>query len=318
MVKQGFNLAKKPKSGKGFLGVLTVTLNPAVDKTVIGARSIVRAGGKGINVARVLTKLGQNVTATGFAGGRNGRQLLDLLKSEKLQGDFVGIAGETRMNVSVFSKGRMKRTIEEGPLVSGREIEEFKLRYESLLKKAAVVVLSGRTARGVSENFLGELIQMARRRKVAAVLDTGGRALALGLRLRPWLIKPNLEEAEELLGRRLNSTAKRKKAVEDLKSKGAGIVILSLGKDGAMAFNGRECILARPPRVKALNSVGCGDSLLAGFLAGQRRGLSFVDSLKLAVAAGTAYTLHLDPQKFSRSSVTKLLPFVTMEALLKN
>ena len=279
--------------------VLTVTLNPAIDKTVRGKKTILSAGGKGINVSRALNSLGIKNIATGIIGGKAGNLIISRLKKEKIKNDFFRIKKETRTNLTAIGpgSGRISRKIGEGPKVTASEFAGFKKKFRSLLEGCAFAVFSGANANGLPDSAYAELIKIAAKKGIKAALDTRDAPLMQGLKARPFLVKPNLEEAERVKGR------------------GANIALLTLGAGGAIAFGGKKVIFAKPPKLKAINDVGCGDAFLAGFIAYHLRGKGLEDCIRAATAAGSANALGLRPGAFKKRDFEKLTGKVKVEAV---
>ena len=280
--------------------VLTVTLNPAIDRTVIGDKARLSAGGKGINVSRALNILGVKNIATGIVGGENGDDIIRLLEKEKIKNDFFRIKGETRTNLTLISpRGRrMSRKIEKGPKVSAAEFKTFKRKFRSLLKGCGFVVFSGANANGLSDSAYAELMKIASGRKIKAALDTRDAPLKRGLAARPFIIKPNLKEAEYLLGSRIRSRESASGAAELVCGRGAKIAIVTLGAGGAAASDGKRIVYAQAPKIKAVNNVGCGDAFLAGFIAYHLKGKGLGDCLNAAVRIGAAAAISVKPGDF--------------------
>jgi tagatose 6-phosphate kinase len=279
--------------------VLTVTLNPAIDKTIRGKKINLSAGGKGINVSRALDIFGIKNTATGIIGGKSGDHVASLLKKEKIKNDFFRIKKDTRTNLTVISpgSGRIFRKIGKGPAVSVSEFAGFKKKFRSLLKGCRFAVFSGANANGLPDSAYAELIKIAAKKGIKASLDTRDAPLARGLKARPFLVKPNLEETECAKGR------------------GANITLVTLGAGGAVAFGGKKLLFAKPPRLKAVNDVGCGDAFLAGFIAYYLKGKGLEDCVRAATAAGAANTLSLRPGAFKKRDFEKLMEKVKVEAI---
>ena len=279
--------------------VLTVTLNPAIDKTIRGKKTSLSAGGKGINVSRALNIFGIKNTATGIIGGKAGDNIIFRLKKEKIINDFFRIKKETRTNLTVIGpgSGRISRKIEKGPEVTAPEFAGFKKKFRSLLKGCRFVVFSGANANGLPDSAYAELIKIAEGKGIKAALDTRDAPLAQGLKARPFLVKPNLEEAERAKGR------------------GANITLLTLGPGGAIAFGGKKLIFAKPPRLKAVNDVGCGDAFLAGFIAYYLKEKNFTDCIRAATAAGAANALSMGPGAFKKRDFEKVMKKVKIEAV---
>ena len=308
--------------------VLTVTLNPAIDKIIkVKNFSVGRdfrseditlsAGGKGVNVSRVLKSLGRHSIATGFIGGTTGKYIKEELGKEKIQNDFLEIRNETRTNLTILDQSTHKitRVLEQGPRITSFELKRFKNKFSSLLKNCSVVIFSGSIAPGLPESIYFELIKIAQKKNVKTVLDTSGKSLVLGLQAKPFLIKPNLEEAQYVLGKRVNSVSKIKDAIQRFPRLGIKIIILSLGEEGAVALNGKEIIKATAPRLKCENNVGCGDALLGGFITAQQKNQNFKDSLRFAVACGASNVLSIKPGLINPRVVKKLVKQIKIKDL---
>ncbi|MBI5150538.1 MAG: 1-phosphofructokinase family hexose kinase [Candidatus Omnitrophica bacterium] len=299
--------------------VLTVTLNPALDitMTVPGLRSgkisgdvvqTVSAGGKGINVARALHLLGVPVFAAGIAAGETGERLKQLLTRERMPYGLFMTGGLTRINWTIIDprdKSRI-RVLGAGPRLTPKEIRRFEAAYERWLRNSSMVVLAGRNACQAFDGLYARLVGMAKKRNIPVVVDTSGRPFLLALKTGPFMVKPNLEEAAEVYGRRIGSLAQIQKAVKWFHHFGVEIVVLSMGQRGAVGSNGKKIWHIQPPRVPAKNDVGCGDALLAGFIYALRRRDFFRDALRRAVAAGTANAMSPTPGSIRRSDVTGL------------
>lgn len=278
--------------------VLTVTLNPSLDKTyylnkfVVGSewraqRKHSIAGGKGINVARVLSELKIPVTTTGFLGGTNGQWIEKQLYNERLANAFVRIKGETRCNITIQDPKNTTRVLELGPQIHPKELSELFKQFTRIISKVRYLVLSGSLPLGVPSSVYARLIAEAHRHNVLTVLDTSGEPLAAGVAAKPFMVKPNLKEAEEFCGTKLTSPAKIGRALQTIHSKGVGIVIISLGAKGAVMYDGKTFLEAKARKVKIQNTVGCGDALVGGFIAAHAAGRSLEECLKLSVLCGT-------------------------------
>jgi tagatose 6-phosphate kinase len=307
--------------------ILTATLNPSLDKTVtirrfcaghtfVVADSIISAGGKGINVSRVLRHLKFKTCAIGLLGGSAGRIFGQLLARERITHDFVPIRYETRTNLTIMdSYSRRTRILEAGPKVRPADINRFKKIYRKWLKQSCFVVLSGRNAQGASDFLYAELIYLAKKENVPSILDTSGPSLRAGLKAKPFMIKLNVDEAQEALGFRLDTLCRVKKAVGQFHRLGIGMVVISMNRDGAVGSDQREMWHVRTPKIWAKNDVGCGDALLAGFLYAYLRRRPFREVLRWAVAAGTANTRTLVPGQICRDDLDKFFKAVFAKRL---
>ncbi len=257
----------------------------------------VAAGGKGINVSRGLRNFGIATLATGFVGGAAGKLITESLAAEGIGQQFVPVRGESRTNLTVIDQKTRTHTrfLEDGPNVTVEELKAFKFRLVRLLKKSDWVVFSGRGVSGAGKDFYRQWVQLAHRHQCQPILDTSGEDLRCGLKAKPFLIKPNQEEAEFIFEKKLNSPARLKAALRFFHQQGARIAIISLGAEGAVAFDGQALVKATPPRIRPLNTVGCGDAMVAGFLFAWLKKYDFVTALRFAVAAGTANTFSRIP-----------------------
>ncbi len=331
--------------------ILTVTLNPAIDKVAIRTwnwcakrsfqdprilnpnfNSRVRnfsggkpaktqdylgAGGKGINVSRALKNLGLKTLALGIIGGTTGRLIQDQLDLENIPHDFLNIPHESRTNLTFINlpSRQVRRRLTPGPKVGRKEAWLFASQLRKHLKPGRWIVFSGRNLPGIPGRFLKRLIFLAIRRKMYTCLDTSGESFKEGLLARPFLIKPNLKEAEEAMGRRLNSLLKLKKAIQYWHRQGIRVVCMTLGRRGALASDGQQMWMAMPPFIKVLNNVGCGDTLLAGFITSFCQGKSLPESLRFAVACAAANGLTLKPAEIRRKDLKSILPKIKMKMI---
>ncbi|GAA0688692.1 1-phosphofructokinase family hexose kinase [Kitasatospora atroaurantiaca] len=279
--------------------IVTVTLNAAVDVTYRldrldrhGSNRVrevaQRAGGKGVNVSRVLGALGHETVVTGLAGGAAGQALRADLAAAGLREELVPVAGETRRTVAVVEEADGDTTIllEPGPAVSPAEWSAFLTRYERLLAGAAAVVLSGSLPVGLPPDAYGVLVGLARAQRVPAVLDADGEALRGGLPAGPALVKPNAAELAAVTG-----AADPRAGAGWLRAAGAGSVVASLGPDGLLACTPQGSWRARPPERVAGNPTGAGDAAVAALTVGLVAGTPWPDRLADAVALSAATVL---------------------------
>lgn len=289
--------------------ILTVTLNPSIDRTLInGKKEIVYAGGKGINVARVLSKLGQPTVAAGIIGGYSLGNFKKFISQEDFRQKFLETGTEVRTNLNILSQdGSRVRVLEAGNSVDNESLDKFIAHFSRLLIHASVVVLSGRNAHGASASLYSKLISIANNGGIPVVLDSSGEALKAGIKAKPWMIKPNLEEAQELSGIKLNNLEKISKFCLTLNKKGIEIVVVSLWLKGAVVSSRNQVWHARPPDIKAVNDVGCGDALVAGFIDSHLRGCKLEDCLRRSVGVGILQALSYDPRKIDLRKICGII-----------
>ncbi|MBI4353797.1 MAG: 1-phosphofructokinase [Candidatus Omnitrophica bacterium] len=310
--------------------IVTVTLNPSLDEWVWMRRldlgtlnRAVRfqryAGGKGINVARGIHELGANTLAVAMAGGSDGQLLGKLLSQDGIAHRFVTIPGETRNNYQIQTD--RPRGITQintpGPTVSRRDLRHLERLLRDLPATSRCIVLSGSLPPGVSTTTYARLLRGVRERRALTVLDASGASLRHGLSARPWLIKPNRAEAEELLGRSLRQRHDIVQAAQDLVRRGPASVLLSMGEEGAVLAVAHPSLtlFATTPRVKTNSPVGAGDSLVAGFAVGWLRTRSWRDALRLGVGCGAACAMTPGTELFHRADALRLARRVVITTL---
>lgn len=311
--------------------IVTVTLNAAIDRTLVvpnfqpgqrhrASAGFQSAGGKGINVARALKRLGAPVVCTGLAGGRIGTLLVEELTNEGILNDFVRIREESRTSIAVLDPTSIAYTEvnEWGPQVSEDELEMLREKLEYLAQRAEFVVLAGSLPRGVDPAVYGELVRDLARRQLLAVLDTEGEPLRLGVEAEPYLVSPNQQEAESLVGHEFVDAEDLATALDEIARLGARNVIVTqeAGCYALLREDRHEMrVRATAPVVEPVSTVGAGDTLLAGFIAARVSGRSFEDAVRSAVAAGAASVLEAGPGRFDPREASRLTPLVTLERL---
>ncbi|MHC8370221.1 1-phosphofructokinase [Pseudomonas sp. MDT1-85] len=260
--------------------ILTLTLNPALDLTVqlplLAPGQVNRsdemhthAAGKGVNVAQVLADLGHQLTVSGFLGEDNLQAFETLFAKRGFTDAFVRVPGETRSNIKLAeSDGRITDINGPGPRVSEAAQQALLDRLDQIAPGHDAVVVAGSLPRGVSPQWLRELIQRLKKRGLKVALDTSGEALRAGLAAGPWLIKPNTEELADALGCEVVSVDSQAEAASRLHAHGVEHVVISDGADGVNWFSVGSAMHATPPKVNVISTVGAGDSLLAGMLHG--------------------------------------------------
>lgn len=314
----------------------TVTLNPSLDEWVElpalqpgrlhrATRFARYAGGKGINVSRVIHELGAATRAFALAGGEDGAILRTLLRRLDIPHTFVTLEGSTRNNYKIHTRAprRLTEINTPGPRVPKTTLRAFERRLFRQRPAPRCVVLSGSLPPGVPHDVYRRWIQHLHRLGIPTVLDASGAALRQGLRARPWLIKPNRHEAEELVQRRLSRMADVVGAARALAAQGPALVIISLGADGAVlagrfdppAVAAAQAWVARPPVVKVDSAVGAGDSLIGGLLVGWAHRLDLLEAFRLGVACGAATAMTPGTELCHRADVRRLLGRVTIRRL---
>lgn len=296
--------------------ILTVTLNPAVDKVykvenfavgkVSRAKEVaITAGGKGINVARVCSILGEEVIATGFLGGDSGEFIHDAIREDKILDSFIDIDGETRTSITISDllDNTSTEILESGPYISGAEQREFIHNFIKLAEAASVVVLSGSIPRGVDPKFYTRLIDIANEKDKKVILDTSGLALKEGIRHIPYMIKPNFSELRAITGKSLTDRVAIENEACAIQQEGIELVCITLDKDGAIAAYDGDIFRVDVPAIDVINTVGCGDAFVAGCAIGYIRGYDIQKTLRYATACGMANTQFLQPGRVEEGLV---------------
>ena len=308
--------------------ILTVTLNPALDvltsidhvsdthKMRCGP-TLKHPGGGGVNVARVLHRLGANCVAAYLAGGVTGERHHKLMNAEKVRCHVMPIAEETRESFSVHetSSGNDFRFVLPGPCVTDAELDAcFDYVAQHLPKQ--FLVISGGLPPGVPDDFYARLAALAQQHGVRVVLDTNGPALAEALKVGVYLFKPSLRELRDLTGQALPDTDSQLAAAQQLIDRGqAQIVAVSLGEQGAMVVSATERWRARSIAVTVQTTIGAGDSFVGGMVWALARGDSLVKAFQYGMASGAAALLAPGTSLSQAADVHHLLPQVVVEAV---
>ncbi|GGM56388.1 sugar kinase [Longimycelium tulufanense] len=302
--------------------IVTVTLNAALDTTYTVDELVPhyshrvrqvhhRAGGKGVNVARVLAELGHPTVVTGLAGGPTGAAIRGGLGS-RLVDAFVEVPGDSRRTVTVVSAAVGDATVfnEPGPAVPAEAWALFMERFAVLARDASVVVLSGSLPPGVPDDAYAELVRSAAQHGASTIVDAQGEPLRLALTARPDVVKPN---ATELRG--TACTDDPLTGVHRLRQAGARTVVASLGDKGLLAVTDGLAMRAVPPERIAGNPTGAGDACVAALAVGLAEGVPWPELLREAVALSAAAVLHPLAGGFDAAARTRFRPVVRVEPL---
>lgn len=312
--------------------IVTVTMNAALDRTLTvpnfqrgqrhrASEKLTLAGGKGIIVARALKGLGVPVVATGLAGGRNGRRILEELAEEAILNDFVRIDDESRTSTAVSdpTSGTFTEVMEWGPLVRSAELEVLLEKVDYLARGAEMVVFAGSLPRGVEDDFYAEAIRTLNRRGILTVLDSEGEPLRLGLEAEPFLVSPNRLEAEAVVGQEFSDDGDFLDGLDRLEEIGARNSLITFER-GCFASVREERgqakrFRAEAPHLEAVSRIGSGAVLLAGFISAWLEDSTPEDALRKAVAAGAASTLEVGAGRFDPRDVGRILGDVLVAEL---
>jgi tagatose 6-phosphate kinase len=304
-----------------------ITFNPAIDKRYhvesIALGQVQRAyeventaGGKGLNVLRVVKILGEEVIATGLLGGKSGEFIIEQLKKLNIQNRFQIISGETRCCLAIIDKdNNQTEFLEPGPVIQEQEFNSWLKIYEDMLNETSIVAASGSLPRGLKSDTYAKLILRAKEKGVKFFLDTSGEALIAGIKSKPFFVKPNLEELKAINNKGINSSEDIIEAIRQLNDNGIELVSVTLGKEGSITGYKGKLFEAILPEVQAVNSVGSGDSFVAGMAAAFERGMEIKDSIKFASACGCANAVEKRTGFVELTNIERLFNDIIMKEL---
>lgn len=283
--------------------IYTLTLNPSIDyvlkidkfedgQTLRSNTEEKYPGGKGIMVSKLLKNLGEKSVNIGFLGGFTGDFIRKKLNDLGIEEDFTNIEDDSRINVKLKYETETEINA-QGPQITEEEIEEF-LNYLDQLQEDDFVIISGSIPKSLGDDFYRVIVNLLEMNNVRFALDTSGKKLFKLSSYKPFLVKPNKKELEEIFEDKIDSDKKIVKYARKLIDQGAENVIVSLGKDGSIFVDNSVTYKAKPIEGKLINSVGSGDSMVAGYIFGYMKGLSKLDSYKLAIACGNATAFSPD------------------------
>ncbi len=274
--------------------ILTVTANPAMDVAYFvksfnmgnvhrPIKTVMSAGGKGLNVARVARALGERVTAMGFIGGSNGNFIRTEAEKLGIRCAFTEIQGETRRNIDIIdANGNTGELLETGPEISAQEESSFVRAYCDEVDFYDVICISGSLPGGLSGDFYCKLIGIAKEKGKKVIVDTSQKTLESVIKAKPYMIKPNRDELTSLFGEKTDV----KDALVRLYNMGIEVPFTTLGGDGAALFDENELYKFDIPKIQIKNTVGSGDSTVAGVAVGLCRGMQLRDCVRLGMASG--------------------------------
>lgn len=308
--------------------IVTVTMNPAIDKTVeidsLQAGGLNRiqkveydAGGKGINVSKTIRELGGGSVATGFLGGNTGKTIENVLNAKQIPNDFIWVEGETRTNTKVFEKnGNVTELNEPGPEITKEQIEALMGKLESLAGEDTLFILAGSIPNGVEKTIYSDIIRLVHKKGAVVLLDADGEVFRQSLEAGPDIIKPNRVELEEYAGMDYRaSESELLKLAESLMAKGIGTVAVSMGKSGAMLVKEDYQVKSPALPVKAHSTVGAGDAMVAALAYSWDQKLDHDATMRLCMAtsAGAVTTIGTKPP--TRELVDELQEQVIIERI---
>lgn len=300
--------------------ILTVTPNPCVDKTIFidtlevgtfmrSQRCTCIPGGKGTNVSRAVKALGRETRAMVVVGGHPGAHVVDMIEHQDgVECAPAWVESQTRTITTVLEESIHRQTafFEPGSKVTDAEYQGIIETFRKAMDGVKVVTFNGTVSDPAIKTLYGDLIAIAKEQGTLTILDSHGPEFALGLESIPHMVKPNVAETEELVGHKLDAPEARWKAIDFFHDKGVTLVVLSLGKDGALVSRGNERFQVVPPKIKEINPVGSGDALVSGFAIGLLENLPLRNMALLGCAAGTANAMSWDIGHFTKAEVDAL------------
>ena len=308
--------------------ILTVTLNAAIDKRYVvegfrtGEVNRVKEctyvpGGKGLNVSKPASIYGAEVVATGFAGGHAGAYIEDALKPFGIRSAFYHVDAESRSCINIWDEVNQVQTefLEPGFTLTEEDFTGFEAKFRQLVQEAKVVAMSGSVPKGLDGTAYQRLVKIVKDAGIPVILDTSGKLLEMGIEAIPTMIKPNIDEIRMLTGKRCDDISEIIEAARAIHERGVKIVAVSLGADGSLAVGDDGIFRARVPKIDAVNTVGCGDSMIAGFALGLSKGLPLEETLRLASAISAAAAMREETGFFVMEDMEKLLPQIEITRL---
>ncbi len=308
--------------------ILTVTLNAAIDKRYVvedfqvGEVNRVKEcsytpGGKGLNVSKPAAIAGARVVATGFVGGHAGNYIEDELQPFGIESAFYHMKEESRSCINIWDSVNKVQTefLEPGFTVTEEDFEGFVEMFTELVKEADVVAMSGSVPKGLDGRAYQRLVAIVKEAGKKVILDTSGKLLTAGIEAKPTMIKPNIDEIRMLTGSHCDDLDEIIEAAKQIQKSGVEIVAVSLGADGSVVICDDGVYRAIVPKIDAVNTVGCGDSMIAGFALGLSEGLSITDTLKKASAISAAAALREETGFFVVEDMENISPRVEIKKI---
>lgn len=308
--------------------ILTVTLNAAIDKRYVvegyqeGQVNRVKEcsyvpGGKGLNVSKPASIYGAEVVATGFVGGHAGNYIEDSLKPFGIKSEFYHVEAESRSCINIWDEVNHVQTefLEPGFTLTEKDFDGFEQKFRTLVKDAKIVAMSGSVPKGLDGTAYQRLVRIVKEAGKPVILDTSGQLLEMGIQAAPTLIKPNIDEIRMLTGKICDNISDIIEAAKEIHRNGVEIVAVSLGADGSLVVGEEGTFRAEVPKIDAVNTVGCGDAMIAGFAIGMEEGLSIPEMLRKASAVSAAAAMREETGFFCMEDMENLLPEIKITKL---
>ena len=307
---------------------VTLTLNPTIDhiltvdsvslynKNILTGKQIFY-GGKGINAAFTLGKLGIPATAAGLIGAQDLAGLDRKLSGVGIHGAFVPIDGATRITYKIMETATNRDTEfnQTGTRVPKKDLEKLESAIKKLFNTHQWLALCGSIPTGIPEDFYASLIEMSKPLGIITCLDASGEPLIQGCRAAPDILRINQSELGEILTREITNTPETISAIRTLQETGIGKVVVSMGAEGTLGYNGEKMWQVRVPQVEIRGLTGAGDAMTAGLIASFFQGKSFADSLRFSSALATASTLKMEPGDFDHDNLEDIFRKTTIQEI---
>ena len=309
--------------------ILTVTLNTAIDKRYtinsLNPKSVMRvntventAGGKGINVSRVASLGGEDVIAMGFVGGYTGDLFESLITQKNIKNSFTKTASDTRYCINVWDESARKSTefLEPGSSISESELNNFIEDYKRNIKKADIITLCGSLPKNVPTNIYATLVKIAKENNIPVIVDTSGESLFEASKSKPTMLKPNEDEIKQIL--QIDEIPDRQSLINaaiKLYESGIEYSVISLGKDGMLIACKDGVYHGITPDIPVVNTVGCGDSAVAGFAVGISKKWNIEKTIQYAVAVSTANAMNESTGFYTQSDLDYVMPLIEVKKL---
>ena len=308
--------------------ILTVTLNAAIDKRYVvenyqvGEVNRVKecayvAGGKGLNVSKTAAIAGAEVLATGFVGGHAGAYITEAVEKQGVATDFIQVKGESRSCINIYDTVNKTQTefLEPGVVVNEEEQRAFYLKFDQLLAKCDVVAMSGSVPKGIGTDMYPKLVAMAKAAGKKIIVDTSGALLEEAVKAKPNMVKPNIDEIRLLTGKQILGREELIEAGIELQKSGIERVVISLGANGSLMFVEEGVYQAVVPKIDAVNTVGCGDCMTAGFAISFEQGMTPQEALRFASATSAASAMREETGYFETEDMKALFDQIEIKKL---
>lgn len=307
--------------------IVTVTMNPAIDKTVELPVFLhgelnrlthveVDAGGKGINVSKTIRELGGTTLATGFLGGGGGSVIAGVLEKLNIPGSFIAVDGETRTNMKMMEPGGILTELNEpGPVIKEEQVQELLARLTEMADEDTWFVLAGSIPNGVDKDIYKKIILAVKEKGAKVFLDADGELFARAVEAAPDLIKPNRFELEQYFNEENTDTDMLVKMSRKLLAKGVGMVCVSMGKDGALFVTGEEAYIVPGLNVKVSSTVGAGDAMVAALTYGMSEGRDLETCIRMGVAASAGAVITSGTKPPTKETVEGLMKEVQIKTI---